>query len=461
MYMKAINRLLVIPFFVIVSCGDAFLEVKPEQRQRIPNSVADYVALMDNVNYMNRLSPHVLAIVGSDEIYVSEAQYNSFPAAARYNYLKNAYTWEKQIFEGGEGPTLGWTSAYQSILWANMAIEGLGKIGTNEELATLGKGMALFHRAYNHFSLAQLYCATYNEETARTDLGLPLRMETDVTVAVGRSSVFDTYRAIENDLLEAIDLLPDLPITVFRPSKAAAYAMLARVHLIKEDYASAGEFANRCLSLTSKLLDYNTLSFDGNYTFPLDGHGNDEVIFMTTMEFSIILPGSYSSIDTNLMSSYMEGDLRKHAYFSENSSGDYQFAGSYSGNHLPFTGISTDEMYLIRAESAARLGDLHQSLQDLNLLRKYRFSTDAHTPLISGDVSQVLGWIFLERQKELVLRGTRWTDLRRLNRNPLTAKTLLRELNGRRYELQSGDSRYILPLPVEAIQIGGYRQNER
>src|SRR5690606_38572358 len=137
--------------------------------------------------------------------------------------------------------------------------------------------------------------------------------------------------------------------------------------------------------------------------------------------------------DTTLMDSYGEGDLRAKAFFREINNGmKHEYIGSYDGTSLStyFTGIATDELYLVRAECAARLGDADKALADLNLLRKHRFEAEMYEELASNDMAEVLGWVIAERRKELVWRGTRWEDLRRLSKEPTYATTLIRKVNG-------------------------------
>ena len=72
-----------------------------------------------------------------------------------------------------------------------------------------------------------------------------------------------------------------------------------------------------------------------------------------------------------------------------------------------------------------------------------------------------MNWILAERRKELVMRGTRWADLRRLNKEPKYATTLVRDLDAEQYELKPGSPKWVWPLPIEAIDNGGYDQNPR
>ena len=72
-----------------------------------------------------------------------------------------------------------------------------------------------------------------------------------------------------------------------------------------------------------------------------------------------------------------------------------------------------------------------------------------------------LAKVLTERRKELLMRGLRWTDLRRLNRDSRFAVTLSRTVQGQEYLLPPGDPRYTLLIPNEVIVNSGIAQNSR
>jgi hypothetical protein len=124
-----------------------------------------------------------------------------------------------------------------------------------------------------------------------------------------------------------------------------------------------------------------------------------------------------------------------------------------------FTGIATDEMYLIRAESYARQNKTDLALADLNLLLSKRFKSSQFTPITNTDAKQALKLILMERRKELMFRTLRWSDLKRLNKEPDYAQTLTRKINGVVYELKPNSIRYTLQIDGDVIQISGMQQN--
>src|SRR5690606_2905657 len=203
------------------------------------------------------------------------------------------------------------------------------------------------------------------------------------------------------------------------------------------------------LEIDDRLLDYNSLDLDEAITFSAYGEGNPEVIFMATCvantTFLLLPTFHYMNADTNLISNYDANDLRLNAFWTLRENGTYQYKGSYDGSSILslFTGLAVDEVYLMRAECAARLGNTSEALADLNLLRKHRIRTVGFADLETTDSQQALDWVVEERRKQLVLRGTRWEDLKRLNKEERYQKVLRRDLGSLNFELPPDDPRYV------------------
>jgi hypothetical protein len=83
------------------------------------------------------------------------------------------------------------------------------------------------------------------------------------------------------------------------------------------------------------------------------------------------------------------------------------FRGYYDYGGNQYTGIATDEIYLIRAECLARSGNTSDALKDLNNLLAKRWKTGiTFTPIQATNADDALVKILAERKKELLFRGT-------------------------------------------------------
>ncbi len=215
-------------------------------------------------------------------------------------------------------------------------------------------------------------------------------------------------------------------------------------------YDSAYKYAALGLSLKSDLLDYKTINTASNQPFPAF---TKEIIFYSEM-FPVVSVVGLGLIDTLLYSSYDTQDLRKAAFFRPRN-GYYAFKGTYAIGGF-FTGIATDELYLIRSECNARMGNEESALSDLNGLLKNRYQAP-YTPLtVSG--AALLQAILRERRKELLRRGLRWMDIKRLNAEGANID-LMRILNGKTYTLKANDNYFALPLPTDIVEVSGIEQN--
>jgi hypothetical protein len=90
-----------------------------------------------------------------------------------------------------------------------------------------------------------------------------------------------------------------------------------------------------------------------------------------------------------------------------------------------------------------------------------RWAKGTFIPFTASSSDDALIQILNERRKELLYRGLRWTDLRRLNKDPRFAITLKRIINGVSYTLPPNDNRYAWPIPDNEIALTNMPQNER
>jgi len=439
---------------VCLSCKK-YLAAKTDKQLVIPSTLQDAQILLDAYSVMNTFYPNIGSL-SDDDIYLADAFYSSTNVTNQNNY-----TWSRDAINEND-----WSFMYANVVSANLALETVQKIEpVNSNLSDWKrvKGSALFFRAYAFFHLAQYYGEPYDKATALQKPGIPLRLSSDVTAPDIRAGMEETYQRITGDLKEAAQILPVSNPPLSRPSKASCYAALARVYLIMEDYVQAGIYADSALQLNSSLLNYNSL--DPNAAAPFTRF-NAEDIFHNNVLVTTALSVTNNRVDTLLYQSYAVNDLRKTLFFKTNGTGAaayFTFKGSYDGSTggSLYNGLAVDEMYLIRAESSARQGNTSAALSDLNTLLVKRYKTGTFVPVTATGADDALNKILAERRKELVSRGLRWLDLRRLNKDSHFAKTLTRKINGVTYLLPPGDPRYTFYIPDIVIRLTGMQQNVR
>ncbi len=442
--------------FIACEKQTAWLDAKSDKADVVPSTLADLQAVLDNDNVMNKNSP-ALGTVGSDNYYTPFATWQSVPS----KQARNAYLWAKDIFEGSS--STDWLACYQAIEYANIALDGLKKIKPSpSDILQWNniRGSALFYRANASYDLAQLFAEPYNKNTVANYLGIPLRLSSDVNIVSIRNSLEQTYNQILTDLNEAKKLLPENALYKTRPSKLSVDALLSRVYLSMQDYDKALLHAGDVLSVYNDLIDFNTINTSPTFTMPNYQADNKEVVFYSN-SLSYGIGGYPSLVDTVLYQSYHADDLRRTVFYFSRPAG-ITFRGNYTGTGATFSGISINEIYLIRAECYARLGNTTEAMNDLNTLLRKRWAVGTFIPLTASNMNEAIKIILTERRKELPFNANlRWQDLRRLNQDPEYAVTIRRELNGEIYTLPPDDDRYVYPIPPDEIRLSGIQQNPR
>lgn len=442
--MKTTNQIILFAMiavsFLTISC-EKYLEEPSNKNLSVISSLDDIQAILNNFSWLNYAGASSQE-VSADDYYINDADF----ASLAFEPNQRLYTWQKSTIylDGSKGND--WMNLYRVVHTSNTALEKLSEIGSggvNQAVFNNIKGQALVFRAISFLDAVQVWSPAYDKGTASTDKGIPLRLNSDFNEKSVRASVKESYARIISDLKEAVQLLPASQVSVNRPSKAAAYGLLARTYLWMRDYQRAGLYADSCLKIKSTLINYNTLKAAD--TYPIKQH-NVEIIFEKGSALGEVLAIGRAKIIPSLYNSYASNDLRKSIFFSNNTNGTVGFRGFYSGSQGIYSGVTTNEMYLTRAESFARGDKVTEAMTDLNTLLANRWKANTFTPLTAANENQALALILQERRKELLLRGFRWMDIKRLNKEGANI-SLSRVVNGTTYTLPANDPGFALPLP--------------
>lgn len=446
--MKKLNYILLLVVGLFFLGCEKFLDEKSQSNLRIPTSVADLQSLLDNFSAMNYMDLSSAEMVAGD-FYLSDADW-----ASRGEQERRLYLWENSNVLGTSSND--WITMYNMVYRANTVIEGSVAVNGLKNDATWNNvlGQGYYYRAKSFLQLLGSYALAYDE--GEENPGIPLRLTTDFNERSVRASVKQGYEQVVNDLEKSIKLLSVVPVHVMRPSKPAAYALMARTLLMMRKYEQAGLYADSCLQLKSDLIDYNTLNLSLTNPFVMF---HPETIHYTRFQTPSSLNNTRAKVSLDVINSYADGDLRK-AVLYKLTNGTYAYRGSYSGEPIPFGGLATDEMYLIRAECNVRANRLVLAMTDLNKLLRTRWDKNkTFVPLAISDQSTALTFVLAERRKELVMRGLRWGDIKRLNKEG-AGISLTRTINGVNYELKANSPRFANPIPEKVIETSGMEQNK-
>lgn len=334
-------------------------------------------------------------------------------------------------------------NAYQTINDCNIvlyALDVLGLRAEDEDRAAILEGEAKFIRALNYFDLMRVYAYEPGNEVSGWDAGVVIRTEAVVAASGAdsrvRSSNQDVYDLIEEDLTDAISLLPAEGSTASFPHRAstlAARALRARMHLYLGNWVAAYTDAELVLANTTA-----TLSDAAGYAASWTAANHPEALFelnITTLDWNSVdgvnaslasvtrtadaaatpapLPASQGAVKASdeLLAAHETGDVRLDLWVT-NLPDHYEMlkwngeAGDFRED-IPL--IRYSEVLLIAAEARARNNEDVPAQNHINELRTNR---GLGATALTGAALQDL--IMNERRVELVLEGHRFFDLKRL-----------------------------------------------
>ncbi|MGV3589972.1 MAG: RagB/SusD family nutrient uptake outer membrane protein [Adhaeribacter sp.] len=406
----------ILPFLIILGSCDNFLEVQPElqidESQAIINAGTAESALNGLYNqlgsngYYGSNLPALAYLAGGD------IQWTGSQSGPQEIVLHN-------IIADNGYVTNAWSSIYKTILAANYLIVGVPNI--TDPLLTQAKreqfvGEASFVRALAYFDLARGWG------------GVPLILTPTRTPSdhanISRSSLNDTYAQVLKDLETAENLLPETT-NRNRATKKTVWALRARYHLYRQEWAQAEQYASKIINDSNYKLakPFNTF-------FANNAAGTPESVLELAYSNSFknghsnwwlppALGGrrewSPSPALVELLNDPLTGGNRKELLARTAPPGNLWYGKLYyrtpTGTDPAYL-IRVAELYLLRAEAQAQLGQLDLALIDLNAVR----DRAGLAPVTLENKEDILLAIENERRLEFAFETDRWFNLVRTNR---------------------------------------------
>lgn len=433
--MKKLIILSAVLLSLSISSCKKYLDIEPVGKV-IPTTADDFRALL-NAGYGSFAEHKSLLAVRTDELVLNEFS-DDFPT------YRDLYKWN-DINPDALSIQFPYIQFYKSIFNANTVISDVeARAGKNAETAQL-KGEAYLLRAYNHFELLNLYAKPYDKNTSSTDRGIPLSLVVDLEHIYTPATVAAVYNQIFSDITEGQKLLNTKTFEAgknYRFTTRAAFALLARVHEFRGEYAEALKASQDALALDNQLEDLNatTAVLPNNYL-------SKENIMSMELTFNTAI-SRLGRISPHLIGLYQQtGDLRFAKYFVKSGSNYISNKGASDANKISFR---NGELYLIQAEAALQTNDQSLALQSLLALKAKRLSPAYYATeairVTALDKTGLLQEILVERERELALEGHRWYDLRRYGQPELK-----HIVEGTTFTLQKNDPRYTIRFPKDAL----------
>ncbi len=447
---------LIFLIFIVTSCSrEEYLDIKPKGIL-IPQTIEDFRLLLDNASSGGEsfgvTLKHSLNIFQAGDIEITDELADDFGFAQSEI---NTYLFQEQIFPSPNDDA-SWEGYYNLILTTNIILDGLleitDKADANEAAKLIAE--AKLHRAYAYFNLVNLYGLHYNESTATTDLGVPIREGSGLEdIDLTRANVQQVYDLILNDVTSSIDQLDDvqdLNLT-HRPSKAGAYGFLAKIYIYQGKYDLALTALTNAINLKNDLRNI----FDDDFDFQsgarlLPRPVLDPEIVWHKQDFHFLFPSQ------ELLNLYEFGDLRSDWYVPASSTPlgltvDTPLMIAKFINSNFSKGINTPDLYLMRAECHARLNNITEANNDINTLRESRFLAPLYTPINITDQNELIQYVKDERRRELPGNGERTFDIKRYNLYDNDNISVTHTLRGNTAMLNPNSKNWALPIASKYI----------
>ena len=438
----------------------------------------------------------------------------------------NKYCWQTEEWTDQYAMSTTWTPSWERIYRFNTVLEYLDQVTqTTQAIHDQVKGEALFGRAYYHFLLLVEYCLWNEDEPGigyrdATDAnGVPARQA--VAYTLGR--IYEDLDSAQAALTRAGRTSFDFERN-FRPTVPTVQALRARIALYRGEYETALENATEALKAHNTLVTFKddplyTLypSTEIHFLDETNSHIANTVTSLSMTDLNnrgteIIPEYEEFFLPAVIMEDYsgthpisevfynlwdQENDARWIHFYSycyplvstsgiqeavilegdENPTPNcikyenqqylkpwnyYGYQRFYCGQVGAILGMTTAEMYLIKAECEARANNTSAAAEDLKTLRRTRFYDMSAAENIGGSIQEVLD----ERTREM---GAFWRfyDIKRLNGAENAGIYIRREIltdpsdmNTRTLlEIAPDDPRWAMPFYTYEAEAMGWEQN--
>ena len=419
------------------------------------------------------------------------------------NAMGSFWLWDFRSTSAEIGAVYG--SLYGIINECNFFLERVDTVISNEtndeniEALEFYKGECYAIRALMYSELIKCYCEAYDPATAQDQLGVVVNKSFSNPGVAKRASLYDSYKAVIDDLDSAIALLDSDydSYSSYYITQGVAYALRARVALYMQDWEAAIEYSSKVIDHPEKAYSLSSAS-----TIYTNGQSYFQYMWSNDLATEIIWEIGFTptsmggALGSNflgftqdyyyyypdyvpaqwVLDLYQSSDLRYDAYFANVQTGhthqltwpllikyygNEQFMSQYNIYHVnmpkPFR---LAEQYLIRAEAYCRkaVPDFGSASKDLTKLRQARFANGGGA--ISVTKANYLRTISDERVRELYMEGFRLQDLKRwgtlLDGGGFERKPQSNTLSeGSKMKISADNVRFVWPIPNHEIQAPG------
>lgn len=458
--MKKIIAIITICSFALTSCKKSFLTLVPQSQA---TDVAFYKTTADIQNAVNGAYAPLQSEYYGNFVDMMEARGDN---VENLNPGANAGTEFNidQFLAKSDNVDIQntWGSIYNEISRCNNTMIHLDVV-TPASLKAQFEGELRFLRGLEYFNLVRMWGPA------------PLVLApitSDDAKKLSRNSVADLYGAIENDLTQAINLLPakytNAP-DLGRATQGAAKALLGKVYLTEKKYPQAVTILKDLIS-PGNSYGYSLLPNVAS-VFDVNNKMNAEIIFAVRFNKTIAGQGhglaayfNQPGLDPKLIAAYEPADARRDLLNTVTLDANDKPVKKYYDTFDPNTKYLGNDFIILRyadvllmyAEALNEAGYSPDAFSYLNQVRS-RAGASLFTQTSLPDQASFRTAVLQERRLELPLELSRWFDLTRTN----TAIAALQNSGLKPITIQS--YQYLYPIPQIELNIStnksGFTQN--
>lgn len=453
------------------SCNEYLNEIP--KGQKIPTTWDDFNNFLRNEYADMYKSEMGQVYVLLNDVYRSPAQQLTKLTQANYN-------WDESINRIDENTSdyYLYNNNYSGIFYANLLLEMVPDATEgSEQQKKMLMAQARVLRAMCYFHTANYHADQYSSSTLDKPT-IPLVTSSSVDAPSPQVSIKELYEFMEEDLLQAIDDLPKVGETIHHATKAAGYGMLARLYLSMSNFPEALKYAEMALGENDSLFDWVQYYENDKARFaepspeyaaveyntvpkPMAKSNPENYIFRygSNLDWSGI-SGKNMGIPMERAARFEEGDARLRTHWKRRyySATDEELYFGIHGEQMNVGGITSPEMYYIKAECLARKGDatnIAAAMDVLNTVRKKRIFPDQYAPATATTTKEAVQKIISEKANEYIQTMIPFWDLRRLNKDPEYAVTLSKTENGETLTLAPNSHLWIMPFAHTVLNNAG------
>ena len=412
--MKRVNWQKTILYAILVlfltGCSDDFLNLSPVTTltmDQFYKTKADFETAITGVYYgwaEMTVRPMMMAELRSDNVGGNNLLYLEF--------TNNSFSLN--------GTNVFWGPFYRDVINpSNMIINTIDAVEMDDATKKRIKGEALFFRGWSYFWMNLWF------------EGVPLVVKPltiEESFKLGRSTPEQTWAQVENDLKEAVSVLPTTKANYGRINKYDAETFLAKAYMQQKKWQEAKTlladvFSNSGRSLQPKWADLWSIS--GQQSSPelmLASIWNDIFPDDDMGQYVPLSTGGFRFVDvkSGLLESFEAGDIRKNETVGVTSGQTWNYKYDF-GYKVGVAGFISDvvvlrftDVVLLYAEALTMAAGSvqQQSLDLINQVRKRAGLGDIlmkDVPTIDSFTNRILA----ERRSEFVWECQRYIDLKR------------------------------------------------